>query len=546
MSDQTPTLLLSSYPVPQATVQAVRERFGAPVRALAAAELRAMGPRNLVREFIRNPCRRAVVATGFGGEDGFGPILRIVAACWGWPRLYGVDAAGRIREVSKIGLVSELTGLASASVAGAATRTRLARQGAALRERRCDPWRPGAFRWHGQRVLYVRNLLNFCVQAGGSVGHVAGVANALRRAGAEVAMLSPDSVPMLDPAIRVERPASLRHFAIPLSTNFSRLQACAVEAGARLGASFRPTIIYQRLALGDFTGAFLAERLGIPLVVEYNGSEIWASKHWGGGRTFARDISLAEDLMIERADMLVTISEVLADELVGRGVPPAHVAWYPNCIDPAVFDPARFGAADTDALRTRLGIPAGAAVVTFLGTFGDWHGAEVFAAAAARLVPDAALDRLHFLFIGDGRRRRQCEEILAGAVAAGRATFAGLVPQHEAPLHLAASDVFVSPHVPNPDGTRFFGSPTKLFEYMAMQRPIIASRLEQVGEVLSDGRTALLVTPGDAAGLADAIRRLAADPGLGQSIARAARADALAKYTWDTHVEHIAERIAAL
>ena len=250
--------------------------------------------------------------------------------------------------------------------------------------------------------------------------------------------------------------------------------------------------------------------------------------------------------MIERADMLVTISEVLADELVARGVPPARVAWYPNCIDPAVFDPARFGAADTESLRARLGIPAGATVVTFLGTFGDWHGAEVFAAAAARLVPDAALDRLHFLFIGDGRRRRQCEEILADAVAAGRATFAGLVPQQEAPLHLAASDVFVSPHVPNPDGTRFFGSPTKLFEYMAMQRPIIASRLEQVGEVLSDGRTALLVTPGDAAGLADAIRRLAADPGLGQSIAREARANALAKYTWDTHVEHISERIAAL
>lgn len=546
MSDQTPTLLLSSYPVPHATVQAVRVQFGAPVRALAAAELRAMGPRNLVREFIRNPCRRAVVATSFGGEDGFGPILRIVAACWGWPRLYGVDAAGRIREVSKIGLVSELTGLASASVAGAATRAHLARQSAALRERRRDPWRPGAFRWHGQRVLYVRNLLSFGVQAGGSVGHVAGVANALRRAGAEVAMLSPDSVAMLHPAIRVERPAPLGRFAMPMSTNVSRLQARAVEAGSRLGASFRPTIIYQRLALGDSTGAFLAERLGIPLVVEYNGSEIWASKHWGGGRTFARDFSLAEDLMIERADMLVTISEVLADELVGRGVPSARVAWYPNCIDPAVFDPARFGAADTESLRARLGIPAGATVVTFLGTFGDWHGAEVFAAAAACLVPDAALDRLHFLFIGDGRRRRQCEEILADAVVAGRATFAGLVPQQEAPLHLAASDVFVSPHVPNPDGTRFFGSPTKLFEYMAMQRPIIASRLEQVGEVLSDGRTALLVTPGDAAGLADAIRRLAANPELGQSIATEARANALAKYTWDTHVEHISERIAAL
>jgi len=68
MSNQTPTLLLSSYPVPQPTVQAVREWFDAPVRALAAAELRAMGPRNLFREIMRNPCRRAVLDSGRGTE----------------------------------------------------------------------------------------------------------------------------------------------------------------------------------------------------------------------------------------------------------------------------------------------------------------------------------------------------------------------------------------------------------------------------------------------------------------------------------------------
>lgn len=357
-------------------------------------------------------------------------------------------------------------------------------------------------------------------------------------------MLSPDSVAMLDPSIRLERPSPLGHFAVPMSTNVSRLQRRALKAG--LNSSFRPTLIYQRLALGDSTGAFLAHKLGVPLVVEYNGSEIWASKHWGGGRTFARDFRVAEDLMIERADMLMTISEVLRDELASRGVPDSRIAWYPNCIDPAVFNPNRFRQADLDALRTRLGVPNGSTVITFLGTFGDWHGAEVFAASAAQLAEEPSLGQLHFLFIGDGRRRRQCEETMAPAIAAGRATFAGLVPQHEAPLHLAASDVFVSPHVPNPDGTRFFGSPTKLFEYMAMRRPIIASRLEQVGEVLTHGKTAILVTPGDVDELAGAIRRVCADSALGASLAEAAGDEALSKYTWDKHIAHIAERIAAM
>src|SRR5206468_9930424 len=64
-------------------------------------------------------------------------------------------------------------------------------------------------------------------------------------------------------------------------------------------------------------------------------------------------------------------------------------------------------------------------------------------------------------------------------------TLVGLVPQGEAPSYLAAADVLLSPHVANPDGTRFFGSPTKLFEYMAMGRAIVASELEQIGEVLA-------------------------------------------------------------
>ncbi len=59
--------------------------------------------------------------------------------------------------------------------------------------------------------------------------------------------------------------------------------------------------------------------------------------------------------------------------------------------------------------------------------------------------------------------------------------------QSEAPTYLAISDIVVSPTVPNPDGSPFFGSPTKLFEYMAMGKPIVASDLDQIGEVLTPG-----------------------------------------------------------
>jgi glycosyltransferase involved in cell wall biosynthesis len=105
-------------------------------------------------------------------------------------------------------------------------------------------------------------------------------------------------------------------------------------------------------------------------------------------------------------------------------------------------------------------------------------------------------------------------------------------------------DILAAPHVPNADGTRFFGSPTKLFEYMAMGRAIVASRLEQIGEVLEDGRTAVLVPPADEAALARAIVELAGDPGRRAGLGAAARRRALEKHTWQAHVGGILDALA--
>jgi glycosyltransferase involved in cell wall biosynthesis len=209
-------------------------------------------------------------------------------------------------------------------------------------------------------------------------------------------------------------------------------------------------------------------------------------------------------------------------------------------VDRALFDPDRIPAAERRGARALLGADDDDFVVMFIGTFGLWHGAEIFAKAITLLAEESPRSRIRFAFVGDGKTRALCEEIIRQAAGTSRqVTFTGLVPQHEAPKFLAAADAFVSPHVPNADGSRFFGSPTKLFEYMAMARPIVASALDQIGQVLEDGRTAILVKPGDAAELAEGIRRLAADRRLGRRLGVAAREEVLAKYTWKRHVEEI-------
>ena len=84
------------------------------------------------------------------------------------------------------------------------------------------------------------------------------------------------------------------------------------------------------------------------------------------------------------------------------------------------------------------------------------------------------------------------------------------------------------------DGTPLasIASPLKLFEYMASGRPIIASALEPIKEILSDGTTGLLIPPGDSHALGNAIETLLRNPLLGEELAKSARLEAR-KYTWE-------------
>jgi glycosyltransferase involved in cell wall biosynthesis len=156
------------------------------------------------------------------------------------------------------------------------------------------------------------------------------------------------------------------------------------------------------------------------------------------------------------------------------------------------------------------------------------------------------LPEAHFLFVGDGSGMPRVREILADERMEDRATFTGLVPHDVAPSYLAACDILASPHVGNPDGTPFFGSPTKLFEYMAMGKGIVASDLDQIGEVLTHRRTAWMVKPGDPEDLAEGIVRLGKDATLRRALGDAARAEAVARYTWTAHVERILRKMIEL
>lgn len=416
---------------------------------------------------------------------------------------------------------------------------------------------------HEPSVLYLKTNLMLGVRAGGSIGHIAGVVNGLVRLGYDVDFAGAEQPVGLDASTHWSQIPLMPSFGMPFETNYYRYhEIVSRELTARTRA---PGFVYQRMSVSNFSGVEVARRFRVPLVMEYNGSEAWIAKHWGTPLRYHDLAVLTEDVSLKHSHLVVTISDVLRDELLAKGVPARRIVTYPNGIDPGVFDPARFSAASSAALRERLGIPANATVVTFVGTFGLWHGTELLAKAVKRWAETdpASLERgrVRFLFVGDGLRFAEVKKTLSGA-AAPYVVLTGLVEQEKTPAYLAASDILVSPHVPNADGTRFFGSPTKLFEYMAMGKGIVASRLEQIEQVLNpsvdaarlptnaapttdaDG-LAVTTTPGSEDELLRGLRFLVENPAWRERLGANARAAALARYTWDHHVDAILDGLAA-
>lgn len=397
--------------------------------------------------------------------------------------------------------------------------------------------------YDGGTPVYLRTDLVFGLRSGGSLGHIAGVLNHLDGFCGKPVFLTTDHIPGVREGVvkKLIRPDHrFIDFSEVLELHFNER---FVRTARRHLDGTNLVFVYQRYSLNNYAGLALAQHYEVPFVLEYNGSEVWIARHWGRPFRYEELAQRIELLNLHVADVLVVVSRRMKDELVGRGVDGEKILINPNGVDPQVYFPE----VDGRHVRARHGLED-KTVIGFIGTFGKWHGAEVLAEAFGRLLgtyPEYR-KRLRLLLIGDGPTMPQVKRIIRNYAMTDVCVLTGLVPQERGPHYLAAADILASPHIPNPDGTPFFGSPTKLFEYMAMGKGIVASDLDQIGEVLEHDRTAWMVRPGDAGALVQGLKTLADDPGLRERLGRAARAEAVAKYTWVKHTARIIERLKVL
>lgn len=387
------------------------------------------------------------------------------------------------------------------------------------------------------RITYLRATPGPGTQAGGAASHIKGVLEGLIELGAKVEIISNDALAGLDEKrlqLKVITPeplgATRAVFDVHNNDVFTRGALSVIETQAT-------DFIYQRYARFSWAGVVAALQTKRPLFLEYNGSEVWVGRHWD--RVNMLDLlERFERLNLAAATRIFVVSQVERNNLERAGVAPEKIIVNPNGVDPTIFRPDVGGAAQ----RNAFGVRPDEQLVGFVGTFGPWHGVLVLA-RAIKLIPKEVPVR--FLLVGTGALHGEMQELLAAEQQSGRVIFRGGVPHDQIPAMLDACDVLVSPHVPLAEGAEFFGSPTKLFEYMAMGKGIVASRLGQIADVLKHEETALLVSPGNAQELSAAIIRLAESRSLRQTLGAAARSTAVANHTWTRNAQNILDAYQA-
>jgi PEP-CTERM/exosortase A-associated glycosyltransferase len=325
---------------------------------------------------------------------------------------------------------------------------------------------------------------------------------------------------------------------LPLDVRLDR----AVGALVALARRLRPAALHAASDYRNAVVALEAGRLtGLPVVYEVRG--FWEETRLGRqGRgaeerecyRWHRDREL--DCMLA-ADHVVTLAEVMKEQLVQRGVPAEQVTVVPNGVDPAVFRPVE----PSPELRTRLGIAEGEVVLGYISSFTPYEGIQYLIEGVQRLAADGFPVRA--LLVGDGTERAFLEAEAARLGVTDRVVFTGRVPHAEILDYYALIDVFVVPRTD--DTVSHLVTPLKPFEAMATGRAMVVSDVGALREVVRGG-TGLTFRPEDPDDLAAVVAPLVADRDARTALGEAARAWVCGHHTWQANGERYRELYRSL
>lgn len=266
-------------------------------------------------------------------------------------------------------------------------------------------------------------------------------------------------------------------------------------------------------------GVALSRLFGVPYVLEIR--DLWPESAIELGviddPVTINTLEALETMMYRAAERIVIVSESFRDHIADRGIPSKDIEFIPNGISPDFLDD--HDPVDVDAMHDL----DGDFTVGYVGTHGMAHGLDVVLDAAEQLRDsDANVD---FLFVGDGARKN---DLVADAERRGldNVDFLGLQPRETIPSFYNACDICL---VPLRDKDVFKTVlPSKMFEIMALGRPMIVSVGGEAQRVIDEGDAGVCIPPEDVDAMVDAIRDLQTNDTRRQTLANRAK-----EYVWE-------------
>ena len=293
-------------------------------------------------------------------------------------------------------------------------------------------------------------------------------------------------------------------------------------------------ICHERQGNFSVGAAFSCLRLGIPYVLTVSSppfleNELFNEKPYRGVHKWVGKLEMR--FIYRVAVKIICVSESSKKQLIEDWqVDPNKIVIMPNGVDVEYFEQRN----DPKSVRTKYKLESNP-LIGFVGNFQKWHGIDLLLKSFTRIleqIPDARI-----LLVGDGPARLEIDKWIAGLNLESKVIITGYVPRDKVSEFLDAIDVAVIPY-PRFSKELWF-SPLKMYEYMAAGKAIVASRYGQIADVLEDGRTGILVEPGDVDELTRAILMLLNDEGLKLQLGKNAFDQAKNHHSWDRYISRL-------
>lgn len=329
---------------------------------------------------------------------------------------------------------------------------------------------------------------------------------------------TPERVAQLRQDMAVREPFSVREAPwFHWGPRWSRTFSYASAGWARMAGM---DCVWSR----DVYAGILAARMGLPVFIEH---------HTEYNPRLLK--SLGELRQQGIRPLFVSISEGHRTMLRRQGLPEEQVILAPLGVDPEAFN--------GEAIEQPADWGGYRASVMYVGSLYPGRGTDLLLEAAHRL------PQFLFLFVGGRPDEIATHEQEARRLNLKNVRLLGRLPNSQVPGYMKAADILVAPYTDACeaiDGTRIieYLSPTKLFEYMAAQKPILATNVGSIGEVIRDEENGLLAAP-DADGIVSGLLHLAEHPEQAQRLAATAREESQGR-TWDARIEQIFRGARAL